>query len=87
MKHGFYIHLMFALGAEGSIDATGRETLFYRGTNKRKRAQASTLPAGRPRTNGQALQTEWTAVTAKTLEIATSTNEKTPFISLTDSVW
>jgi len=58
MKHGFYIHLMFALGAEGSIDATGRETLFYRGTNKRKRAQASTLPAGRPRTNGQALQTE-----------------------------
>uniref|UniRef100_H3GJD5 SWIM-type domain-containing protein n=1 Tax=Phytophthora ramorum TaxID=164328 RepID=H3GJD5_PHYRM len=58
MKHGSCVHLLFALGAVGSIDATGRETLFYRGTNKRKRAQARTQPAGRPRANGHALHME-----------------------------
>uniref|UniRef100_H3H3V0 MULE transposase domain-containing protein n=1 Tax=Phytophthora ramorum TaxID=164328 RepID=H3H3V0_PHYRM len=46
MKHG------------SCFDATGRETLFYRGTNKRKCAQARTQPAGRPRVNGHALHME-----------------------------
>ncbi|EGZ28052.1 hypothetical protein PHYSODRAFT_293692 [Phytophthora sojae] len=62
MKHGACIHLLYCLNAVGSLDVKGRQTLFYRGTNKRKRAaaadEAASHAAGRPRHNWQALSIE-----------------------------
>ncbi|OWZ12663.1 hypothetical protein PHMEG_00014142 [Phytophthora megakarya] len=35
------VHLLYALGTVGGVDAAGRDTLVYRGSNKRKRGGAS----------------------------------------------
>jgi hypothetical protein len=56
-KQGTCVHLLYALGTAGGMDASGRETLVYRGPTKRKRT-CRIQTAGRPAFNGPALAFE-----------------------------
>uniref|UniRef100_H3GDV3 SWIM-type domain-containing protein n=1 Tax=Phytophthora ramorum TaxID=164328 RepID=H3GDV3_PHYRM len=56
-KQGSCVHLLYALGNAGGIDASGRETLVYSGPTKRKRTRR-VQNAGRPAFNGPALALE-----------------------------
>ncbi|ETN12824.1 hypothetical protein PPTG_08862 [Phytophthora nicotianae INRA-310] len=52
------VHLLYALGTVGGVDGAGRDTLVYRGSNKRKRGGVPGQAAGRPKVNGPALSVE-----------------------------
>lgn len=54
-KFGACVHLLYALDAVGIFDYSGREQLYCRGNNKRKRA-SSTRPTGRPSNSGGAVE-------------------------------
>ncbi|OWZ15644.1 hypothetical protein PHMEG_00010682 [Phytophthora megakarya] len=54
-KMAICVHLFYALGTVGGVDTAGRDTLVYRGSNKRKSGGASGQGTGRPRENGPEL--------------------------------
>ncbi|OWY98534.1 hypothetical protein PHMEG_00030684, partial [Phytophthora megakarya] len=61
-KFGYCIHLLHALKISGPDMQVGKPTLVYRGTSKKRQRSSQSIeprvPAGRPRTNGFALDME-----------------------------